>query len=71
MEAYDHRLMSCLRGGILATLLALGVSCAPSLWGDLGSAGLMVRGSFTLGVAAAVLVRIARPLAVARKRDIP
>ena len=26
MEAYDHRLMSCLRGGILATLLALGVA---------------------------------------------
>jgi hypothetical protein len=58
-----------MRWSILVTVLWQGVALVPGLWGRIGSTALMMRGGVTLGLAAAILRRIAPVMADARKRD--
>jgi hypothetical protein len=68
VERYDHRLHRCLRYGLLVPLPLYGLTLAPGPWRDVGYAGCLVSGGFTLGLAAAVLLLLAPAIAVARHR---
>jgi hypothetical protein len=68
MKRYYYRLPRCLRYALLVPLPLYALTLAPCPWRDVGSAGVIVSGGFTRGLAAAVLLLLAPAIAVARQR---
>ena len=68
MERDSHRLHRCLRYALRVPLPWDTLTLAPRPWRDVGSAGVMVSGGCTLGLAAAILLLLVPAIAVARQR---